>query len=104
MLLEGEINALTVAQAARDLVTPVATGGTTHARRACWIGRLAVAPLVLVAFDADANGAGDAAAAWWLNILANGKRWRPYWDDPNAMAQAGADVRGWVAAGLESAE
>lgn len=99
ILVEGEIDALTLAQVAGDLAAPVATGSTGSGRRPRWIAALAACPLVLVAYDAD--GAGDKAAAWWLGVLANGRRWRPLWGDANAMAQAGADVRGWVAAALD---
>ena len=64
------------------------------------MAKLAVAPLVLVAYDRDANGAGDHAAAWWINVLPNAKRWRPLLGDVNAMQVAGMDVAGWVEAGL----
>jgi hypothetical protein len=54
-----------------------------------------VASTVLLSFDAD--NAGDRAAAWWRDKLGVwAKRWRPYWDDPNAMLQAGVDLRTWV--------
>jgi len=100
VLVEGVFDALSIRQAARDLVTPLAC--STHgARQARWLARLACCPLVLLAFDADASG--DEAASYWLGILSNAKRWRPYWDDINAMAQSGADIRGWVEAGLRHA-
>ena len=101
VLVEGEIDALTVQQTAGDVATAVATGATGGARRAAWVARLALAPMVLVAFDADPNGAGDQAAAWWLSVLANGRRLRPVGGkDVNAMHTAGIDVRAWVQAGL----
>jgi hypothetical protein len=98
LLAEGEFDALIAQQRAGDMVAAVSTGSTQGARRVRWIGQLAAAPLVLVAFDAD--GPGDEAAQYWLDILPNAKRWRPYWADINAMAQAGMDVRAWVLAGL----
>jgi hypothetical protein len=98
MLVEGELDALTMRQEAGDLVTAVATGATGGARRMHWIARLALCSVVLVAYDADTPG--DAAAAFWLERLENARRWRPYWGDANEMAQAGADVRAWVAAGV----
>ncbi len=101
MLVEGEIDALTVQQSAGDLLAVVATGSTGGARGAAWVAQLALCSLVLVAFDNDE--AGEKAAAWWLGVLANAKRWRPYWADANAMAQDGADVRAWVDAGLGTA-
>jgi DNA primase len=79
-------------------VATVATGATGGARRMHWIARLALCSAVLVAYDADT--AGDTAAAYWLERLENARRWRPYWGDANEMAQAGADVRAWVAAGV----
>ena len=62
VLVEGELDALTVAQACGDLVAAVATGSTAGGRRLQWIARLAQAPRVLVAFDVDDNQAGDEAA------------------------------------------
>lgn len=100
MLLEGELDALTVNQEAGELVTPVATGSTGGARRTRWLARLALASTVLVAYDADRNGSGDKAAVYWLEVLPNAKRWRPLWQDANAMSQDGADLRAWVAAAL----
>ena len=38
MLVEGELDALTIWQAAGDLVVPVATGSTDRARRVRWLG------------------------------------------------------------------
>lgn len=98
MIQEGEIDALTVQQHAGDLVAAVATGGTSSARRAKWLARLALASLALVAYDSDEPG--DKAAAYWVDALNNAKRWRPYWKDANQMAQDGVNLRAWVAAGL----
>src|SRR5690606_31282274 len=96
-----EIDALTVLQEAGDLVAPVATGSTGEAHRPAWIAKLALASVVLVTFDADEPG--DKAAAYWLGILDNAKRWRPFWGkDANQFAQEGADLRAWVVAGLQS--
>jgi len=98
MIVEGELDALTVQQLAGDLVAAVATGSTMGAHRAPWVARLAICSTVLVSFDTDE--AGEKAAAWWLGVLDNAQRWRPFWGDANAMAQDGADVRSWVEAGL----
>jgi len=100
VLVEGEIDALTVQQAMGDRVAAVATGSTCGSRRAAWLTRLAQAPVVLVAFDVDANGAGDRAAAWWLRALPTARRWRPLRGDVNAMAVAGLDVAAWVEEGV----
>lgn len=98
MLVEGELDALTVYQHASDLIAAVATGSTSGARHLKWIAWLAAAPLVLIAYDADEPG--EQAAAYWLEVLPNAKRWRPFWQDANAMAQEGADLRAWVEVGL----
>jgi hypothetical protein len=99
MVVEGEIDALTILQVAGDLVTPVATGSTTGARRVRCLARLALAPLALVAYDADV--AGDRAARYWIERLPNPHRWRPYWADVNEVAKAGTDLRAWIIAGLD---
>ena len=71
VLVEGELDALTVAQACGTGIAAVATGSTAGARRNEWIARLAQASVVLLAFDVDVddNGAGDKAAAWWQQRL-----------------------------------
>lgn len=95
IILEGEIDALTICQAG---YTAVATGSTHGARRTRWIARLATADPALVTYDND--DAGNQAAAYWLDVLPNAKRWRPYWSDANQMQQDGANVGAWIAAGL----
>ncbi|MBW7885873.1 MAG: toprim domain-containing protein, partial [Caldilineaceae bacterium] len=72
MLVEGEFDALSLRQAADDLVAAVATGSTMGARRTKWLARLALAPLVLVAFDCD--DAGEEASRYWLDALDNARR------------------------------
>lgn len=99
MVVEGELDALSVTQEAGDLLAVVATGSTAGGRLERWIGRLALCSTVLLSFDADA--AGDEAAVWWLKALGpRAKRWRPYWEDANAMLQGGVDLRTWVREGL----
>ena len=98
VICEGELDALTLHQAAGDLAAAVATGSTGGARRARWLARLALCSRVLIAFDAD--DAGDRGRRYWLQTLPNAATWRPYWNDANAMAQGGADLRGWLSAGL----
>jgi DNA primase len=98
IILEGEFDCLSVAQAVADLVTPVATGSVSGARRLRWITRLARCSTVLVAFDADR--AGDRHAAYWLQVLPNARRWRPFWEDANQMGRDGVDLRAWIMAGL----
>jgi hypothetical protein len=92
MLVEGVFDALAVAQAAGELVAPVAVGtrhGTPHT-----IAHLAVAKPLFLAQDADA--AGEAAAAWWRGVFPQAQRRRPTRKDPAAMLELGEDLRAWV--------
>jgi DNA primase len=98
MLVEGILDAWAIWQAAGDLVAPVAVG-TRHGTPRT-IGRLSLASPLLIGLDADA--AGDAAAAWWLDVFPQARRWRPTCKDPAAMLEAGADVRRWIGAGLDT--
>jgi|APSaa5957512622_1039677.scaffolds.fasta_scaffold19314_4 DNA primase len=100
VLVEGEFDALSLQQEAGAAVAVVATGSTAGARRPRWIALLAQAPVVLVSFDADE--AGDEGARYWTRILANARRWRPYWEDVNAMIRDGIGVRYWLEAGLKT--
>ncbi|MEM7033913.1 MAG: toprim domain-containing protein [Chloroflexota bacterium] len=101
VLVESEFDALTIHQSCDDLVLPVATGSTCGGRRKPWLAKLAMTPLVLIAYDNDS--AGEKAAQFWQQMLPNTKRWRPYWDDASQMAQDGGDIRQWImAAGVQS--
>jgi hypothetical protein len=103
VLVEGEFDALSVRQAAGDLVNACALGSTSVARRVRWIARLASCPLVLIATDNDPDPAkGEAAATYWREALPGARRWRPYAKDCSEMLQSGMDVRAWVQAGLET--
>jgi hypothetical protein len=104
VVVEGEVDALTVQAAAGDLAAAVALGSTSGARRVRWLSRLAGASRVLVVLDDD--GAGDGAADWWLSVLGPvARRWRvPWGHDSNGLQQQGGDVRGWIAAGLGLAD
>ena len=92
VLVEGEIDALSVMQVAG--VAAVATGSTGGSRRYTWLIELMKASEVLIAFDSDE--AGEKASAFWFEALPNAKRLRPYWDDANAMLQDGVDLKQWI--------
>jgi len=98
MLLESELDALLVAQEAREALSTLATGSTTGARSLYWQMALARATEVLVAFDSDE--AGEAAARWWLEALPNARRWAPPLKDPGEMHRHGLSVADWVSLGL----
>ncbi len=100
LLVEGEFCALTAQQEAGDLITAAATGAKDAARAGRWIARLAAAPLVLLAFDAEPDK-GDLAAHRWAELLPhNARRWRPLLKDINDMHRAGLSVRDWIAAAV----
>ena len=71
VLVEGEIDALTIVQACGEQIAAVATGSTCGARRDAWVARLALAPCVLVAFDADKAGVDGCTSS---GNLAGGTR------------------------------
>ena len=93
VMVEGELDALAVAQVAGDVVAAIATGSTCGARRQRWVRLLASAPTVVVAFDADKPG--DDAANWWLDAIPGSRRAVPE-GDPANMLETGADLRRWV--------
>lgn len=99
ILVEGPMDALSVWQAAGDLITPLAVG-TTGAQRFTWLCRIARSGRVLIAMDAD--GKGERAVSYWQDALGEQARvWQPLWGDPSQMLQDGADLRQWIAGGLE---
>ncbi len=94
ILVEGEFDCIVLHDLAGDMVTAIALGSASGGRGDWLVTRLALCPVVLVAFDAD--DAGEAGAAWWCERLPNARRLRPYWGDVSDLARAGADVRGWL--------
>jgi DNA primase len=99
VMVEGEIDALTIAQEAGDRVGVVATGSTTGARTTKWLMRLARVPNLLIAFDRESKG--DEAASYWLNNLpSNARRYRPTAHDVNEMLLQFYSVRGWIEAAI----
>ncbi len=94
ILVEGEFDALSLAQECGDLAAVVAAGTTQGSHTPRWIARLECQECVLLAFDAEESG--DTAAQWWLKRLSNGERYRPWWKDVNQMLQDGADLRQWL--------
>jgi DNA primase len=101
VLVEGEIDALSVAQEAGHDVSVVATGSTEGSRITRWLATLATRDMVLVAFDAEEKG--DKAAQWWLDRLENAHRLRPFWKDANQMLQDGVNLLDeWIVPRFES--
>ena len=92
VLVEGEIDALSVMQATG--IPAVATGSASGSRRRRWVLELMKASIVLIAFDSDE--AGETASAFWYEALPDSRRLRPYRDDVNQMLQDGIDLKRWV--------
>jgi hypothetical protein len=61
-----------------------------------WVMMLRRASVVLVAFDDDANQAGERGARFWLDNLPHAKRVIPTHHDITDMWRAGLDVVRWV--------
>jgi len=102
VLTEGTLDALSVVQECGDIVNVVATAGVQCGQSVANLARLALMPLVLVAFDADA--AGDKESKWWLERLPNARRLRPLLPDINDMLLDDWDIRAWVKRGIGISE
>jgi len=100
-LVEGELDALSIAQEAGDRVSVVATGTTSGSQNDRWLMRLANVPHVFVAFDAEQQA--EASASQWLTHLSNATRWRtPIGKDANEMLVRGLNIRLWVESALST--
>jgi hypothetical protein len=112
VLVESEIDALSVMQEASHVCACVATGGANKCFSARWIARLIQASYVLVSFDQDEtreysvqewfrqDEAGERGADRWLDVLPNAMRWVPWAKDVNQMLQDGIYISPWVVLGL----
>src|SRR6266581_352525 len=101
MLVESEIDALSVHQEAGDLIASVATGGTSKGQTLRWVNQLKQAPGLLIGFDADE--AGNAGNASWLKKIPQALRWMPWHHDVNQMLiEFDGLVRTWVEMGLRT--
>jgi hypothetical protein len=98
-LVEGELDALSIAQEAGNLVSVVATGSTGGSHHPKWLMRLAQVLHVFVAFDSEAKA--EKSAAYWLDALPNATRWHtPIGKDANEMLQRELNIRLWVESAL----
>jgi len=108
VLVEGEFDALLIAQVARDnglQIATVATGSIHGARRPEWLVRLALASQVYVAFDSESEPdklrTVESAASYWLNALERSQRLLPTRHDITDMALAGDSIGLWLANALK---
>lgn len=103
VLVEGEIDALSIASATDWKCNGVATGSTMGGRLLSVVAKLAMARRVLVAFDSDKPG--EDAAQWWLQALPNARRHLPTRHDVNEMLQIDGPelIQQWIASGFMDA-
>ncbi len=102
VVVESELDAILVAQEARDIVTAIAmrtAKGKPDTNAHVWL----MSGLVLVALDHDQAGAD--AARWWKERYRESKRWPvPAGKDVGDLAATPGLVRAWVEAGLPEPE
>ena len=89
VLVEGELDALTIVQAAGDLVAAVATGSTAGARCLQWMpARPGPASSSPSTSTPPVAPPAPATPAWWLDALPRALRWRPLLHDVNSAPRA----------------
>lgn len=100
VLVDEELDALSIAQVAEDLIAPAAIGGLKTARHNPWIDLLAKASIVLISFPN--SDAGQEASQWWLAHLPNAKIWPlpGEYKSVNKMLVTNFDIRRWILTGL----
>lgn len=101
VVVESDLDALLVAEAAGDLVRGVALGSVQTRPDPAAADVLKGAPLVLVALDAD--DAGMHAMSAWCG-LDRCEVWpvpRSVGKDPGEAHQRGYDLRAWIMAGID---
>ena len=108
VVVEAELDAMLVHRAAGECCSVLAVG-TAHLRHlpAGLMEELKRLPVILVAMDVDANGAGGRGWELWRETFPQAVRWPCiHGKDPGEMFQAAVpghghgDVRDWVLAGL----
>lgn len=103
VVVEGELDAILVAQEARDIVAAVALRTAKAKPDAEAHDILKAAPLILVATDADEAGA--TAFPWWRETYPKAVRWPvPAGKDVGDLAATPGLIRAWVQAGLPDPE
>lgn len=109
VVVESELDALAVYEAAGDLVGAYAIGNSSAKPDAETFSRLRELPLILIATDFDepdqrGQRAGAKAASWWIENLPQSERWPvPTGKDPGEAFMTGVDLRSWVRTGLPPA-
>ncbi|WP_197084229.1 primase-helicase zinc-binding domain-containing protein [Desulfovibrio sp. TomC] len=98
-IVEGELDALLIHQAAGDLVAAMAMRTAEGRPDAEAHALLKDAPMILCALDADA--AGRKGWLWWRANYPQARRCPPIMGkDPGEGMKAGLDLRTWIIVGL----
>jgi hypothetical protein len=99
-VVESELDAILVHQAADDLCTVIALGSASNRPDAKAVELLEKAPLILCALDYDRAGFGGWC--WLKEHFQQAKFWPVCkGKDPTAMHLSGVSVRTWIEAGLQ---
>jgi DNA primase len=98
VMVEGEFCAMSLRVSEVSGITPVATGSATGARLTRWVGCLALASTLILAFDNDT--AGEKAAKSWQEKFPQAVWLKPTRHDVNDMLMAGDDIAAWLADAL----
>ena len=104
IMTESFLDAISIEQAAGDVVTPVSTDGTKGCRSLRIQAVIQYAPYVLQSFDND--DAGHEGAKWWSVTIQNCIRWSTVpSNDVNEMLMSydEVEVLAWVHNGIKNA-
>lgn len=106
VVVESELDALALAEAAGDLLGVYAIGNSSAKPDADSCERLREMDVLLIATDFDepdakGNRPGAKASRWWLETFPRARRWPPAaGKDPGEMHQAGISLREWIRVGI----
>lgn len=103
VIVETELDAMLIAQEARDLVSVLAIGSALSkpkdpeavalVKRAAWIG-----------LAQDRDRAGEQAVAWWRSVYPDSRDIRPpNVKDPGDLVTSGSSIRDWISEALPPA-
>lgn len=99
LVVESELDAILVAQEARDIVCAIALRTARGRPDAEAHALLKAAPRILAALDFDRAGA--EGWPWWRTTYSTARRWPPLaGKDPGDMAATPGLIRAWIQAGL----
>jgi len=102
VVVESELDAITIACQAPGLCGVVALGNNSRKPDPVTMAHLAAAAVILVALDVDAGG--DTGTKWWTRNFATAKDWPvPEGKDPGEAFGAGVNLADWIRAGLPEA-